>query len=342
METAKPKHTLNVVNAFEIYSKELPPTKWYVGDILHEGACLLSGDPKVGKSYLALQITIAVAGTSETVCGSLKVHVHGRVLYLALDDRSEKRIHNRLRQLTDDEAALKNIDIVRTGPIPSLADGLVDLLDQHLASKRYELVVLDTLGAVCGIKNNRSVYQDEYQEAIKLAALANTHGICLLIVHHTNKRSEGGMVAKTSGSHGRTGGVDSLLLLSSSAKGFGEIEAKPRDGEESCLYLERGENGGWRAREAQVGAFTPAPAALTPERQEVKDALAHGPKSSAELAAELVLKPDTTRKRLERMEADGLVQRLEDGRYALPESPDDGSVRPVRVSEGSPSEGLAA
>jgi RecA-family ATPase len=85
---------LAVVNAYDIYMKELPPTKWYVGEILQEGATLLSGDPKVGKSFLALQIAIAVAGGADNVCGSLSVGIHGRVLYLALDDGSEKRYMN--------------------------------------------------------------------------------------------------------------------------------------------------------------------------------------------------------------------------------------------------------
>jgi RecA-family ATPase len=103
---------LKIVNAHEIYMKDLPPTKWYVGDIIHEGACLLSGDPKVGKSFLALEIAVAVSGKEGTVCGSLKVGQHGRVLYLAVDDGSEKRIHDRLHQLTDDDEAVKNIDFV--------------------------------------------------------------------------------------------------------------------------------------------------------------------------------------------------------------------------------------
>jgi predicted ATP-dependent serine protease len=99
METKTNTHALEVVNAYDIYMKDLPPTKWYVGDILHEGACLLSGDPKVGKSYLALQIAVAVAGTTDRICGALPVGEHGRVLYLAVDDGSEKRIHDRLHQL---------------------------------------------------------------------------------------------------------------------------------------------------------------------------------------------------------------------------------------------------
>ncbi len=78
MEAPKTESLPSVVNAYEIYMKELPPTKWYVGGCSKKGACLLSGDPKVGKSFLALQIALAVAGNAAQVCGSLPVGVHGR------------------------------------------------------------------------------------------------------------------------------------------------------------------------------------------------------------------------------------------------------------------------
>src|SRR5206468_4250291 len=86
---------IQVVNGYEIYMKNLPPTKWIIDEILPEGAALLSGDPKVGKSFLALQIAVAVSGSATTVFDSLPVRTKGRVLYLALDDGSEKRIHDR-------------------------------------------------------------------------------------------------------------------------------------------------------------------------------------------------------------------------------------------------------
>jgi primase-polymerase (primpol)-like protein len=55
--SATADRTLCVVNGYEIYMKNLPQTKknlpqtqWYVGNILHEGASLLSGDPKVERA----------------------------------------------------------------------------------------------------------------------------------------------------------------------------------------------------------------------------------------------------------------------------------------------------
>ena len=316
---------IKIVNAYDIYVKDMPPTKWYLEGIIHEGACLFTGDPKVGKSYFGLQLAIAVAGASNTAFGDLKVGVHGRVLYLALDDTSEKRIHKRLHDLTGDTEAIKNIDIVSQRGLPTLKDGLTDLLDQCIAEQKYVLVILDTLGAVSAGTGSKDVYDAQYKEAVGLAALAQKHGICLLVIHHTNKREDGDMNAKASGSHGRTGGVDSLLQLSAK----GELDAKPRDGESSRSYMERCENGGWRVKQVQLGLL-PLFGELNQERQEIQQALSGGPKSTGEIAEALGLKPDTARKRCQRYT--DMVRHLPDGRYEwIP--PDIPLVQPVQVSE---------
>lgn len=324
METPANRIELKIVNAYDLYVKDMPPTKWYLDRILHEGACLFTGDPKVGKSYFGIQLAIAVAGTAQTAFGDLAVGQHGRVLYLALDDTSEKRIHKRLHDLTDDTQAIKNIDIVCQRDVGTLKDGLTELLDECIRNYKYVLVILDTLGAVSAGTGSKNVYDTEYKEAVGLAALAQKHGICLLVIHHTNKREDGDINARTSGSHGRTGGVDSLLQLSPK----GELDARPRDGESSRVYMERGENGGWRVKQVQFGFFPPE-AKLNREQTEIKKVLAGGPKFTGEIAQELELKPDTARKRCQRYE--DMVRHLPDGRY---EWIGDGSpVRPVRLSE---------
>lgn len=316
------KHNLPelvVVNAYDIYNKKLSPTKWYVGDLLHEGACLLSGDPKVGKSFLALQIAIAVAGTADTVCGSLKVGEHGRVLYLAVDDGSEKRIHERLHQLTDDEEAVRNIDFVYQRTLPSLSCGLDTILDDYLSKHKYVLVVLDTLGAVLDVATgNKNLYRNDYQEAITLQKLAQKHGICLLILHHTNKSQQVDTIYRASGTHGLTGAVDSVLLLSNHTNEHGDsprLYASPRDGEKAEHGLRRLENGSWEVSGYVPCVYEPKSRPLNPERNAVKKALAAGPKDKQQISAELSIAEDTARKRLERMKDDQLLKKLADGRY---------------------------
>jgi RecA-family ATPase len=306
---------LTVVNAYEIYVKDLPPTKWYVGEILQEGATLLSGDPKVGKSFLALQIAIAVAGRSDQVCGSLSVGTHGRVLYLALDDGSEKRIHERLHQLTTDEEAVKNIDFVYQRHLRNLSDGFLEDLERVMAGGGYVMVILDTLGAVLGLSSAKNIYRQEYQEAIKLQKLAQKYGCSLLIIHHTNKGEGKDAVQRASGSHGLTGAVDSVMLLGGDGNGKGVLHARPRDGESSEYQLDRDEDGGWRVT-GRVESFTFTPAKrLTPEMEAVKIVLADGPKSREQVAAALGIGDEATRKRLERMERKGLIRRTPEFLY---------------------------
>lgn len=320
---------LRIVNALDIYEREFAPIKWFAKPILHEGATLLSGDPKVGKSFLALQIALAIAGSESTVLGSLPVENHGRVLYLAFDDGNERRLHDRLHQLTSDVEAIKNIDVVYRNDLPTVGTGLCDLVDQHLKHTSYAAVVLDTLGSVQSLSGNQNVYKAEYQETILLQKLAATHRICLLIVHHTNKSNGKGTnkavndpVGRASGSHGVTGAVDSVLLLSSSGGDSVTLTARPRDNEETVYSLRRLENGGWTIGEkppAYVidglpGSKSTKPVCVTQDA--VLSALCSGPKTKKELASMLGVSEEATRKRVVRMGKDK-IQKLPDGRYEL-------------------------
>ena len=45
----------------ELLARQLPPIQWAIPDILPEGLTLLAGKPKLGKSWLALAMALAVA-----------------------------------------------------------------------------------------------------------------------------------------------------------------------------------------------------------------------------------------------------------------------------------------
>jgi hypothetical protein len=313
---------LEVVNAYELYMKDLPPTKWIVEPIIHEGATLLTGDPKVGKSFLALQIALAVAGGSKKLFGSLEARTHGRVLYLALDDGSEKRLHNRLRGLQLDPEATRNLDFVYQRNLPDLSNGFDTALSEFLADKDYVLVILDTFGAVLGKATGQSIYRNEYQEAIKLQKLAQRHGIALLILHHTNKKEGNDPVARSSGSHGLTGAVDSVLMLSRQ-KSCALLAARPRDAEESVYSLERLQSGGWRLFDQAAPLRAIDLSAVCADegdnpgakQQEVLALLGEGPKSHQQVAPLLGISEEAARKRLERMAKSNLVRKNPDGTY---------------------------
>ena len=92
------KSTLAVIDGETLVDKRLPETKFCVETLLPQGLCILGGSPKVGKSWLVLDLCIHIA-KGEPMWG-LPV-TQGETLYLCLED-SERRIQERLNTITDD------------------------------------------------------------------------------------------------------------------------------------------------------------------------------------------------------------------------------------------------
>ena len=85
-------HTLTMTELFQTTYKSRPPI---IENLLHSGAYLLAGAPKIGKSFLVAQIAYHVS-TGQELWGC-KVH-QGTVLYLALEDdfqRIQKDVYKR-------------------------------------------------------------------------------------------------------------------------------------------------------------------------------------------------------------------------------------------------------
>jgi hypothetical protein len=82
-------------NAFDLMRRDLPPLPWVVPGLLPAGLTVLAASPKVGKSWLALSISLAVA-TGGTVFD--REVEQGDVLHLALED-GDRRLQSRLKKL---------------------------------------------------------------------------------------------------------------------------------------------------------------------------------------------------------------------------------------------------
>ena len=67
-QTAKAINSLShlgIFNAFDLGRTEFPEIKFIVPGYLPEGATILAGRPKLGKSWLALDLALAVAKGSK-------------------------------------------------------------------------------------------------------------------------------------------------------------------------------------------------------------------------------------------------------------------------------------
>ena len=89
------------LTAAELLGLELPPIRWSVHGMVPEGVTLLAGKPKLGKSWMALGIAIAIS-TGGVALGTRPVE-EGDVLYMALED-NHRRLGKRLAKLLTGDA----------------------------------------------------------------------------------------------------------------------------------------------------------------------------------------------------------------------------------------------
>jgi hypothetical protein len=129
--------------AQELAAAEFSEPKWAVPGIVPVGFTFLAGRPKVGKSWLALQIAHAV-GTGGQVMG-VKVE-KGNVFYLALEDNA-RRLKKRaeLQHIPLNEASIT----FETNWKQLSQGGFADLTTE-LMMRDYRLIVIDTVSRALG------------------------------------------------------------------------------------------------------------------------------------------------------------------------------------------------
>ena len=196
--------------AADLMKEDLPPVHWAVPGILPEGLSLLAGKPKLGKSWLALGLAVAKA-SGGVALGKIPVD-WGEVLYLALED-NRRRLQNRLGKVLDGNAAPEDLHIATEWA--RVDEGGADDLDDWLAMHPDAgLVVVDILKVVRpSVSGNRGIYDADYEALQSMRRLAGTHGVPILVVHHTRKMAAVDPVDEVSGSTGLSGGADGIMVL---------------------------------------------------------------------------------------------------------------------------------
>lgn len=188
----------------------MKPIEYCVDGLISQGLFVLAGAPKVGKSWLALDMCLSIA-KGEKVLG--KETLCGHAVYLSLED-SLIRLQNRLYELTDEPSDNLNFAIMAE----SISNGLPEQIEY--CRKRFDdlkIVFIDTLQMVRN--ESESSYSSDYKELSVLKSLADKLGIAIVLVHHTRKCSDGDPFNMISGSTGLSGCVDGSMVLIESKRG---------------------------------------------------------------------------------------------------------------------------
>jgi hypothetical protein len=211
-------------SATELIARDFPEPKWAVEGLLSEGATVFAGSPKVGKSFLALGLAIAIASGGRAL-GSIPVE-QGDVLYAALED-GDRRMKKRLLKILDSSIVPDSLTFAYK--FPRIDDGGLEALRRWLREHpNARLIIIDTLKRVRPQENRvKRIYDGDYDAVSPLNDLAQEYGVSILIIHHTNKlTSNDDWFDSISGSLGLSGAVDNAMLL-----------RRPRGQQKGTLYV---------------------------------------------------------------------------------------------------------
>lgn len=295
-----------VWTAAELIATDFPEPRWIVPGFIPEGFAILAGVPKLGKSWMALNLAIAVA-TGGRFLGSVEVDQVG-VLLISRED-TPSRLKNRFAKLGFTGSEL--LHIATDWPKGKLAVEQLDLfLDDNPG---IMLVIVDTLARIIDIEDSRD-YLETYEAVGALKHVADSHATAIVAIHHVGKAQRDDWVQTLMDSTGY--GAAAITLMAATRK-RGQVDAvlkvTGRDIEERELALSFDQDiCTWKllgdAFEIQE----------TRERQELVDYLsANGPMKSGELAKALQRSAQATSNMLVRLEKDGVVHSPNYGKWEV-------------------------
>lgn len=302
---------LNLISAHMLVQTQFREPVFAVPDLVPEGLGLLAGKPKTGKSWLALDLCVAIAAGSHAL-GTVKCH-EGDVLYLALED-TQRRLSGRIKAVLQSAPAPARLSIATEWRRSD--DGGLDDLDAWLSvHPGARGVFIDTLQKVRGVrKRDAGVYEDDYRAIAEFKKLADRYTVPIVLVHHLNKEGNSDPLMAVSGTAGITGSADTILVLQREPNDLNAVlYVRGRDVNESEIAIHfDNETGRWtRLGKAQDWR-------LTEERRAIVKLLMEsgGAMHPREIAQSLGKSQGAVRVTLMRMVRDGDITKLQDGRYS--------------------------
>jgi hypothetical protein len=314
---SRPVEPAEAIDALTIFRRNYPDPVFVIDDLLTRGVTFCCGRPKIGKSWLALDLALSVA-RDKLALGRFHVRTPGRVVYCGLEELPQ-RTSNRLKKfVTQEEPYLQNIHMIyRLQPL--LAGGAANL-DAYLQENPAELVIIDTFLAVVQASGKRDILRSDYAEVKILGELAEKHQTAILVVHHLRKMGAEYALDAVAGTTGLTASADSIWALTRSAEGTFKLAIQGRDmqNREYELIFRSGEDVhgdhfGWQivAEGIEIG--------MSQERKDILLLLEQeGRLKPVEMGRMLGNKNViTVRRLLQKLVHDGMVSKDKNGRYGL-------------------------
>jgi len=220
------------ITATKLGDLEFLPIVFVVPDVIPEGVTILAGKPKVGKSWMALDVCVAVAAGG--TCLGQAESAEADVLYVALED-NHRRLQRRMHKRMGNERWPTRLTLATEWRRLD-EGGLADMEAWCATVAAPRLIVIDTLAAIRPVRSS-SGYREDYEALSELQRFAGEHGVAVVVLHHLRKMSAEDPFDTVSGTLGLTGSADTVLVLARQAGGV-TLHGRGRDIEEFAYAME--------------------------------------------------------------------------------------------------------
>lgn len=222
---------LRTLSHDELLALEFTPQPWIVPGLLPAGLALLVSAPKLGKTWLAMQLVHALAAGGKWLHWELPPGIGSRCWWMENDHQSlQERF---LRIQAQQPAGLPIVHTVGAFEGNSLAERLAviraDIEDRIASGFPLRLVVVDTLQLLQGLgRSNDNAYRADVMALAELRKIALQHRICILALHHTNKSADDNddPLMNVNGSNGIIGTANTVMIIQ-----------RPRGGNTGVLHV---------------------------------------------------------------------------------------------------------
>lgn len=227
-----------MLSADHILTTEWPEPTWAIPELMPVGLAILAGRPKIGKSWLALQLTQAVATGGRIFNKSVK---QGSVLFLALED-APRRLNSRMReqswQVGSGRADFLTMKKFREH-IGNLDGNGTEMLVEQMRTVNYRLVVIDTVSrAIAGAGLDQLDSDDMTAMLSPLQETAQELNAVVLLIDHMNNQFTGDLASDIFGSVAKAGVPDTLMgLYRENGKASTDLRVEGRETEDLTLEL---------------------------------------------------------------------------------------------------------
>lgn len=210
----EPPAQMHIYAANTLYGKQIEATPMIVRDMIPVGLTVLAGQPKRGKSWLALALGLCVTQGRPFLGHEVR---RGAVLYLDIESR-EYRVQARLERLQP-EAWPKDLYI--THDSPPIGAAFYQQLEDAIAKYGVCLIIIDTLGRVKSgsraARKGENAYEADTGMFGEMQKWAQVHRVAVLAIHHMRKTSarndDEDWYERINGSNGLAGAADAVIGL---------------------------------------------------------------------------------------------------------------------------------